>query len=188
MHDENLVLEGIMERYEQNFGAIGYHQKVHPLDYIHRNWHPLERHERFPSQEERIQYYMGKWFSGPKVSMKRKLFSHPKLETKINDQKLQWNREFVAFGEQLEKCASSHGDLKSYCNDALPDFDERSTADLKSFLKIEYDESQLAEKSSIKTRTSIFQANLTGAPACFEWVLIDFFAFLCVCVCVCVCF
>jgi hypothetical protein len=142
VRDENLVLEGIMERYEQNFGALGYaQQKLHPLDHIHRNWHPLERHNRFPSQEERIQYYMGKWFSGPKVSMKRKSFSHPKLETSMKDQILKWNREFVAFGEQLEKCASGHGDLGSYCNDALPDFDERSTADLKSVANIQTDDS-----------------------------------------------
>eukprot|EP00978_Attheya_sp_CCMP212_P032104 scaffold123773_cov49-Attheya_sp.AAC.2 len=161
--DENLILEGIMERYEQNFGALGYaQQKLHPLDHIHRNWHPLERHNRFPSQEERIQYYMGKWFSGPKVSMKRKSFSHPKLETSMKDQKLQWNREFVAFGEQLEKCASSHGDLGSYCNDALPDFDERSTADLKNVEKIHADESQLAEKSSIEANNRFKSVKLVS--------------------------
>lgn len=53
------------------------------------------------------------------------------------------DREFVAFGEQLETCASRHGDLGSYTAAILcpRDFDERSTADLKSVANIQTDDS-----------------------------------------------
>jgi hypothetical protein len=151
LDDENRVLEGIIERYEENFGLLQSARKLHPLQHIHHDWHPQHRSERFPSKDERIKYYMGKWFSGSKVSMKRSSFSHPELTTNVNDQKIELNKEMIVSGVQMETCASSGDELKSFCFDALPDFDERVTTDIREGSNIKMDKSHhISKESSIK--------------------------------------
>eukprot|EP00978_Attheya_sp_CCMP212_P021154 scaffold61419_cov47-Attheya_sp.AAC.2 len=57
----------------------------------------------------------------------------------------------IVSGLQMETCASSGDELKSFCFDALPDFDERVTADLSHRSKLKIDQThRLAKKSSLR--------------------------------------
>ena len=63
LRDEELVLQGIMERYEQNFGLTSI-RKLHPLPAtFHSDNHPTYRSDRSPSVTKRVEYYMGSWFN-----------------------------------------------------------------------------------------------------------------------------
>jgi len=135
LHDEQLVLQGIVEKYEQNFGYSTFAPIVHPITHIHKEWHPQNREDRFPSIMTRIEYYMGKWFHGAwNVSMQRK--DENLLISQFDSVPLQ-EVDFVASGEVLTTCAArrKHDDnkkLNEYCNEALPFFDERILHDIVS--------------------------------------------------------
>ena len=115
-----------MELYENNFG-IGTLERAH-LSLLIDNG--KTRAERFPSVEERVEYYMGKWYDS--VSFSREDFTQSRsLSTDAT-----MDSSFIASGYALSQCADLISSCSEYlrrlCRDALPYFDERITADLKS--------------------------------------------------------
>ncbi len=134
--DEREILEGIMERFEQNFGSRSEMKSTHQTETIYYSGsYPASRSERFPSVEERVKYCMGHWYYNPNnVSMKRAnahKFTLSKVFSEITD-----TNTFIADGHRLSICAmnnSSYTDeLRQLCHQSIPEFDERNTADLKS--------------------------------------------------------
>jgi len=124
INENQLVLEGIMERYERNFGYSSRMEVIHPVSHIHSEWHPKRKY-RFPSVETRIEYYMGIWYDENKPSMKRSKFSAKAAHVEKGD-KITEDTALMASGFSLTECASDNGhDLREFCEDALPDFDER---------------------------------------------------------------
>lgn len=134
IEDERLVIQGIMEVYENNFGLMESNQRVD--DYLNVQPHQgLTRAARFPSVDERVEYYMGYWGRRHKsVSMKRDRLHQ--IETLVDATGLDNNAAFIASGSDLLECSMRNDTQASmqqqHCNNALPYFDERHTADLKS--------------------------------------------------------
>lgn len=153
LRDEELVLQGIMEQIEENFGYLTSSSDIHPLSHIHLGWHPQTRTERFPSVSYRTKYYMGEWFSERNVSMNRTVDLEELLSKKGVTSKVRMGAEIIADGAILSQCASGEGhisgDLRRYCQEALPDFDERITTDLKHTAKVDISGEKLAPLSSI---------------------------------------
>lgn len=134
--DESEIMEGIMERFEQNFGSHSEMKSTHPIEsnsYL-GSYH-VGRSERFPSVEERVKYCMGNWYYNENnVSMKRaniNKLTPSEIFREITDVGV-----FIADGHELSICAmqnSSYTDqIRRQCNQSIPEFDERNTADLKS--------------------------------------------------------
>mmetsp|Transcript_7492 Transcript_7492/g.10325 ORF Transcript_7492/g.10325 Transcript_7492/m.10325 type:complete len:634 (-) Transcript_7492:200-2101(-) len=133
LRDEQLVLKGMVERYENNFGYSNSYPVKYPMSHINVGMHEKEREDRFPSVESRVKYYMGKWFQeGNKVPMNRDK-DHPIF--KQLEEKPRMNTTFIASGEALEKCASNRDNfsvgLDQFCKETLPFFDERLVHDIK---------------------------------------------------------
>lgn len=135
IEDERLVIQGIMEVYENNFGLMGSIQRVD--DYLNVRPHAerLTRAERFPSVDERVEYYMGYWGRRHKsVSMKRNRLHQ--IKTLVDETGLDNEAAFIASGSDLLECSMLNKTRASMqqqlCKSALPYFDERHTADLKS--------------------------------------------------------
>lgn len=131
IEDERLVIEGIMEVYENNFGM----GSIERGDYFNAQLHKqLTRAERFPSVDERVQHYMGYWSSRHNsVSMKRETLHQ--VKTLIAAAGLANGSVFIASGSDLLQCSlryETHASMQELCDSALPYFDERHTADLKS--------------------------------------------------------
>lgn len=133
IRDERLVIQGIMEIYENNYGqSVAGHMKE-SMSVI--STEQSTRSQRFPNIEERVDYYMGKWHENMEsVSMKREDIDRLTSLSKAND--LTRDSPFIASGYTLSQCAyenSSHSEyLRRLCREALPYFDHRNTADLKS--------------------------------------------------------
>ena len=139
LSDEQEILEGIATRYETNFGyaASKSVKGNHPLQRIHWDWHPSKRSERFPSVEDRVSMYLGKW-DKQLMPMQRDDKRNPLFNTLKTNSKPKMNAEFIANGMELSGCAETDpedggysAELKHYCEDAVPFFDERLTYDLK---------------------------------------------------------
>ena len=139
LKDEQEILEGIAVRYETNFGyaASKSVKGNHPLQHIHWDWHPSKRSERYPSIEDRVSMYLGKW-EKQIMPMERDDKRNPLSNTIKTNSKPKMDSEFIANGSELVGCAESNLDggglsaeLKHYCEDALPFFDESLTYDLK---------------------------------------------------------
>ena len=62
LRDEELILQGMMEIYEQNFGSNNrlVHKIPNDFDLLK---HPPHRLDRFPTVSDRVAYYMCKWFN-----------------------------------------------------------------------------------------------------------------------------
>lgn len=135
VHDERLIIEGIMEAYENNFGqGIIEKERTDPTFCLQLNGQTT-RSERFPSVNERVEYYMGKWNDRQKtISMNRNNIE--RLKELFPGNGVANNNPFIAFGSDLDQCAyqnSSHAEpIQRLCKGSLPFFDERNTADLKS--------------------------------------------------------
>ena len=132
--DEMLVIEGIMESYENNFG-LGSMRQFDGNFFDELANERLARAERFPSVEERIAYYMGRWNDrNNSISMKRDSIEH--LKATIPSNGVAKDAPFIASGLDLSQCSLDKGLHPKYiqqiCMSALPHFDERNTADLKS--------------------------------------------------------
>eukprot|EP01082_Thalassiosira_pseudonana_P009064 g8050.t1 g8050 contig27:73342-76182(-) len=135
IHDEREVIQGIMERFEHNFGSRGSTKQLHPLEIDwESNSHPTDRGHRFPSVEERVQYYMGRWYDNNN-SMFMKRSNVQQLATLYPDTVVT-DAPFIASGHVLTQCAMPNStftqDVRRLCRESLTEFDERSTADLKS--------------------------------------------------------
>lgn len=135
IHDEREVIQGIMERFEHNFGSRGSTKQLHPLEIDwESNSHPTDRGHRFPSVEERVQYYMGRWYdNNNSMFMKR---SYVQQLAKLYPDTVVIDAPFIASGHVLTQCAMPNSiftqDVRRLCRASLTEFDERSTADLKS--------------------------------------------------------
>lgn len=135
IHDEREVIQGIMERFEHNFGSRGSTKQLHPLEIDwESNSHPTDRGHRFPSVEERVQYYMGRWYdNNNSMFMKR---SYVQQLAKLYPDTVVTDAPFIASGHVLTQCAMPNStftqDMRRLCRESLTEFDERSTADLKS--------------------------------------------------------
>jgi len=134
--DERKIIEGIMERFEQNFGSHSEMKSTHPSkgnSYL--GSYPADRNKRFPSVEERVKFCMGNWYYNENnVSMNRAnihQLTPSEVLREITDDGV-----FIADGHELSICAmqnSSYTDqIRRQCNQSIPEFDERNTADLKS--------------------------------------------------------
>jgi len=139
LSDEQEILEGIAAKYETNFGYAASRSVKgnHPLQHVHWDWHPSKRSERFPSVEDRVAMYLGKW-DQQVLPMERDDERNPLFPTMKTNAKPKLDAEFIATGKELSKCAEltlEEGGyspvLKHYCEDAIPFFDERLTYDLK---------------------------------------------------------
>jgi hypothetical protein len=133
IRDERLVIQGIMETYENNYGRNIAGRMSENIGVI--STEQSTRSQQFPNVEERVDYYMGKWHENMEsLSMKREEIVHLKSVVKAND--LARDSPFIASGYTLSQCAhenSSHSEyLRRLCKEALPYFDDRTTADLKS--------------------------------------------------------
>jgi hypothetical protein len=122
-----------METYENNYGRNIAGRMSENLGVV--STEQSTRSQRFPNVEERVDYYMGKWHENMEsLSMKREEIVHLKSVLKGND--LARDSSFIASGYTLSQCAhenSSHSEyLRRLCREALPYFDDRNTADLKS--------------------------------------------------------
>ncbi len=106
-----------MELYENNFG-------IGTLEWAQLSLHVETRAERFPSVEERVEYYMGN-FSLEDFTQSGSLSTDATMDS-----------SFIASGYALSQWADLISSCSEYlrrlCRDALPYFDERITADLKS--------------------------------------------------------
>eukprot|EP00986_Skeletonema_menzelii_P017357 scaffold19153_cov80-Skeletonema_menzelii.AAC.12 len=127
--DEQNIMISIMERFENNFGCTSELNSKHPLDV---NWkkHPTDRASRFPSVEERVEYIMNDWFNNTSSIHIEPTTAHL-IKNNMSSDDL-----FISSGRQLSDCAmlnSSYSDeIRQLCQESLPAFDDRVTADLKS--------------------------------------------------------
>jgi len=132
--DEQAILERIMERYEENFGYAATVSVRHPLSHIHGDWHPKTREERFPTINERVSLYLGRW-STEIMNMARTEEKNPLYSQLSTNTKPKLDAEFVVSGKDLARCAEDDGgysnELRRQCKEALPFFDDRITYDLK---------------------------------------------------------
>ena len=134
MEDEKEIMIHIMEQFEQNFGSPAAEQK----NALRMQWnkHPFQRSLRFLSVDERVKYAMGRWYyNNESISMKRSEMKNlPQLVLAGNT--FTNNDIFIADGYQLTSCATTNSThpkaLRALCQSALPEFDERNTADIKS--------------------------------------------------------
>jgi hypothetical protein len=134
IEDERLIIQGIMETFEYNFGQRSSKKQLdHSITL--QSQEGLTRRKRFPTVDERVDYYMGQWKrKKDAISMKRE-----SIEQSLDDLfRLSVSAEspFIASGSELFECtnqSSSHPEhIRRLCRSALPYFDERNTADLKS--------------------------------------------------------
>jgi hypothetical protein len=121
--DEQSIIVSIMERFENNFGSA--EQRNRPTYTKHDN-HAIDRSNRYLSIEERVKYIMHDWYNDT-ITMTQTT----NLSNSISSEDL-----FVANGEHLSLCSlptsSYPTKMRQFCEDSLPWFDERLTADLKS--------------------------------------------------------
>eukprot|EP00978_Attheya_sp_CCMP212_P000285 scaffold524_cov55-Attheya_sp.AAC.3 len=88
------------------------------------------------------------WFKGVHEAF---IFFSPKLTTNVNDQKIELNKELIVSGVRMETCASSGDALKSFCFDALPDFDEHVATDIRKSSNVKMEKSHhISKESSIR--------------------------------------
>lgn len=144
MGDEREVMTRMMERFEQNFGYAEWKRRRSSMR-IDWSKHPSDRRDRIPSVEERVRYFMGKWYhknsndDNDAVSMQRtrsNLHSLSRL-LPLNNDVISGDSLFLASGNLLTECANQNSttysqDIRQFCKSSLPHFDERHTADLKS--------------------------------------------------------
>ncbi|KAL7457630.1 hypothetical protein ACHAWC_009225 [Mediolabrus comicus] len=121
--DDQSIIVSIMERFENNFGSA--EQRYRPTYTKHDN-HAIDRSNRFSSIEERVKYIMHDWYNDTIT-----ITQTTNLSNNISSEDL-----FVANGKHLSLCSlptsSYPAKMRQFCEDSLPWFDERLTADLKS--------------------------------------------------------
>ena len=135
IEDERLIMEGIMEAYENNFGHGIIEKGGTDQNYYLLSDDQSNRSERFPYVDERVEYYMGKWNDGQKtISMNRNNIDQ--LKELFPAHGVTADNSFIAFGSDLSRCAHHNSSdavtIQLYCKSALPHFNEGNTADLKS--------------------------------------------------------
>eukprot|EP00816_Leptocylindrus_hargravesii_P010254 CAMPEP_0196822984 /NCGR_PEP_ID=MMETSP1362-20130617/85575_1 /TAXON_ID=163516 /ORGANISM="Leptocylindrus danicus, Strain CCMP1856" /LENGTH=830 /DNA_ID=CAMNT_0042202695 /DNA_START=296 /DNA_END=2788 /DNA_ORIENTATION=- len=138
LRDEELVLQGIMERYEQNFGSLPT-SKLHPLPSAF-NWkiHPVHRSDRFPSVSKRMEYYMGTWFNRTGLAMDELSFIDNLSDVvRVRDMlDMRLDADLIFEGDKLSDCAqmgtSDFGELAHYCRMAHPHLMSNIDGSLKS--------------------------------------------------------
>ncbi|KAL3802768.1 LOW QUALITY PROTEIN: hypothetical protein HJC23_007545, partial [Cyclotella cryptica] len=133
IRDERRVVQGIMEVYENNYGQSVTSSVNGNIGFISNE--QAGRSQRFPGVEERVQYYMGKWHEHKvSISMKREDVVH--LNSVVMANHVGKDSPFIASGYVLSQCAHANRThieyLRRLCSEALPYFDDRNTADLKS--------------------------------------------------------
>ncbi|NCF92819.1 MAG: hypothetical protein GWQ05_17970, partial [Verrucomicrobiaceae bacterium] len=131
--DEKEIMIQMMERFEWNFGSNDATNELDALD-MHSDEQSLDEALRFPSIEERVKHSMGKWYYNVNsTSMKR---SHSPNLPGILTHRISKEEIFIASGRELSACAMANSpyseNIRAFCQNSLPDFDERITADLKS--------------------------------------------------------
>ncbi len=130
--DEQNIMISIMESFENNFGRSAELNTKHTLD-VKWNNHPIDRAHRFPSVEERVKYVMNDWYHDTSST-----YIEPKISraTHLNKNNISSDDLFIASGQQLSLCAMSNSSysakIRQFCQESLPEFDDRVTADLKS--------------------------------------------------------
>ena len=130
--DEQNIMISIMERFENNFGFSSELNSKHLLEVDWKN-HPIDRERRFPSVEERVKYIMNDWYHNTSS------FHIKPTSTRVTHlikNNISTDDLFIASGQQLSFCAmfnSSYSDkIRQFCQESLPEYDDRVTADLKS--------------------------------------------------------
>jgi hypothetical protein len=125
--DEQNIMISIMERFENNFGYSAEMSLKHPLEVKWSN-HPIERAHRFPSVEERMMYVMSDWYHDTR--------SIPISTPQLNLNNIPSDDLFIASGQHLSFCSMSNSSysakIRQFCQESLPEYDDRVTADLKS--------------------------------------------------------
>lgn len=132
--DERLVIEGIMETYENNFGRGHIKSVDESRDLLLSE--QLTRAERFPTVEDRVNIYMRNWYDYRHRTLSMKRESIASVQSLVPTAGVSITDPFIAVGDNLALCAipnsSYSDDIKQLCAGTLPHFDERLTADLKS--------------------------------------------------------
>lgn len=130
--DEQNIMISIMERFENNFGFNSELNSKHPLEVNWKN-HPTDRASRFPSVDERVKYIMNDWYHN---TGSVHIESATTRATHLINNNISSDELFIASGRQLSFCAMSNSsysdEIRQLCQESLPAFDDRVTADLKS--------------------------------------------------------
>ena len=127
---------------------------IWPTESIHTEWHPLHRHERFPSVEERVKIYMHDWYKPPDAdisandkfhyfynSTKVVLIFEPTNSMNFSDyiavsDKILFHKPLLLKEATLRECAKSRTfflkkpSIANYCDDTLDLLKVREFSDL----------------------------------------------------------
>jgi len=120
-NDEDLIMKGIVTKYQHNFGWTSITPDATAVDIVGDvSSTTLSRYSRFPTVHQRVQYYMGYWYNQRSISMRNTTTNNYNLYS--NSHQIVTDKLLYSSCIHQQNTTISSTKLQRFCNDVIPDF------------------------------------------------------------------